>query len=374
MNPAARQPLFVTDCEGPLTRNDNAAELAAAYLPDGGVFFAVLSKYDDYLADVVRKPGYNAGNTLALIAPFLRAFGLDDATAERSSRDTLLTVPGAADLVAGVRELMPMFVISTSYAPYVRAVAELLGLPFACCRCTELSLDGWELPEAEVTWLRERAQWISQQEPITLPRGAASIDDLSAGDRATVRALDALFWDELEHRAPLAASMIASVHPVGGHGKLTALQDIVAATSGAADVMYVGDSITDVPPLAAVKEWGGVALSFNGNGYALAAAEFAAAAADTRPTLDLARAFARGGVATARSLARAWPIPAKPDSAGDPAGSPDSAGQASAAPPAGLPRLDLPRLGLIAEAHDELAAASRAARAGVRGEHIAALG
>ena len=46
-----------------------------------------------------------------------------------------------------------------------------------------------------------------------------------------------------------------------------------------------------------------------------------------------------------------------------------SNGQASAAPLAGLPRL-----GLVAEAPDELAAASRAARAGVRGEHIAALG
>ena len=32
--------------------------------------------------------------------------------------------------------------------------------------------------------------------------------------------------------------------------------------------MYVGDSITDTPPLAAVKDWGGVSLSFNGNAYA----------------------------------------------------------------------------------------------------------
>jgi energy-converting hydrogenase A subunit R len=225
-------------------------------------------------------------------------------------------------------------------------VCELLGLPFASCRCTELSLDGWELPEAEAAWVRERAQWISQQEPITLPDGATSIDDLSSADRATVRALDALFWDELERRAPLAASMIASVHPVGGHGKLAALQDIVAATPGAADVMYVGDSITDVPPFTAVREAGGVALSFNGNRYALAAAELAAAAADTAPTRELSLAFAAGGREAVFAAARDWPQVAKP----------------------------LPRVGLLAESGPALAHASAYARSHVRGERVARLG
>ena len=31
--------IYVTDCEGPLTRNDNAQEIAERFLPDGGEFF-----------------------------------------------------------------------------------------------------------------------------------------------------------------------------------------------------------------------------------------------------------------------------------------------------------------------------------------------
>ena len=49
---------FITDCEGPLTLNDNAFELAAEFIEDGGELFKFLSLYDDYLVDVVKKENY----------------------------------------------------------------------------------------------------------------------------------------------------------------------------------------------------------------------------------------------------------------------------------------------------------------------------
>ena len=61
---------FITDCEGPLTLNDNAFEIAAKFIENGGELFKILSLYDDYLVDVVKKEGYKAGNTLKLILPF----------------------------------------------------------------------------------------------------------------------------------------------------------------------------------------------------------------------------------------------------------------------------------------------------------------
>jgi len=66
--------LFVTDCEGPLSKNDNAYELAEHFMPDGARFFAIVSKYDDVQADVVERHGYKAGDTLRLILPFLKAY------------------------------------------------------------------------------------------------------------------------------------------------------------------------------------------------------------------------------------------------------------------------------------------------------------
>jgi energy-converting hydrogenase A subunit R len=117
--------------------------------------------------------------------------------------------------------------------------------------------------------------------------------------------------------------------------------------------MYVGDSITDAPPLAAVKAWGGVSLSFNGNGYALAAAEFAAASPDADVQARLARAFAGGGRDAVEAAVRSWPRPKK------------------GAAPTGRARA---RVGVVSEAPDALAEASAATRRSVRGERVAGLG
>ncbi len=350
--PAGAGRIYVTDCEGPLTRNDNAQEIAERFVPHGAEFFARLSRYDDFLADVVRRPGYNAGDTLRLVPPFLRAFSVSDEDVESFSAERVLLVPQALKTLDAVSALMPAFVISTSYTPYLRALCDLAGFPFERVRCTELSLDAWPMPEDEAAWLREVTTKVLARPIIEIPDGARSADDLSPGDRETVAELDDLFWSQMEGR--VSGQMVAAVHPVGGGQKLAALEDIVAAEGvDGSGVMYVGDSITDAPPLEAVKAWGGVSLSFNGNGYALAAAEFAAASPDAEVQGQLARAFAEGGRDAVEAAVRSWPKPKK----GTPA-----RGRARAT------------VGLVAEARETLAEASAAARLSVRGERVARLG
>jgi len=344
--------VYVTDCEGPLTRNDNAQEIAARFLPDGAELFARLSKYDDFLADVARKPGYNAGDTLRLLPPFLKAFEVTDADIEAFSAAGVLMVPGAIKALTEIAALLPTFIISTSYTPYLRALCELSGFPLSDVRCTELSLDSWQMPEDEKAWLRDEAAHVMARGLIEIPDEAGSADDLSPADAVTVAQLDDLFWAQMDGR--VSGALVAAVRPVGGGRKLAALEEIVAAKGvEGAGVMYVGDSITDAPPLGAVRAWGGVSLSFNGNGYALAAAEFAAASPDAGVAAELAKAFAGGGRDGVKAAVRAWPRPNKGET---------PTGRAGA------------RVGLVAEEPDALAEASAAARRSVRGERIARLG
>lgn len=355
--------IYVTDCEGPLTRNDNAQELAARFIPDGAAFFARLSRYDDFLADVARKPGYNAGDTLRLLAPFLLAHGVTDAAVIEYSAANVLVVPGAAELLAAVQELMPAYIISTSYTPYIVALSEVVGFPFARCRCTTLSLDAWELPPGEAGRLRDVAAAVSQRPVIGIPEGARSIDALSAEDRETVHELDTLFWETLP--GTVSGELLAAVRPVGGGMKLAALEEIVSLEQcGTDEVMYVGDSITDAPPLSAVRDWGGASVSFNGNGYALAAAEFACAAESARPLLEPARAFAAGGSAAVRDLARARIT--EPDAFQSVA-----AGSAAADDEQAVRR---GIIGLLDEDRERLTRLSALARRQVRGQRVARLG
>jgi predicted HAD superfamily phosphohydrolase len=344
--------IYVTDCEGPLTRNDNAQEIAERFIPDGAELFARLSRYDDFLADVVARPHYNAGDTLRLVPPFLRAFYVSDEDVELFSAERVLLVPRALKTLDAVSALMPAYIISTSYTPYLRALCELSGFPFEHVRCTELSLDAWGMPEPEAAWLREVAARVLARPVIEIPDGARSAVDLTAEDRETVAELDDLFWTRMEGR--VSGEMLAAVHPVGGGQKLAALKEIVAAERvEGGGVMYVGDSITDAPPLEAVKAWGGVSLSFNGNGYAIAAAEFAAASPDAEVQAQLAKAFAAGGRDAVEAAVRAWPKRKK------------------GAPASGKGRATV---GIVTEAREALAQASAAARRSVRGERVARLG
>ncbi|MFA4966007.1 MAG: hypothetical protein WC709_10310 [Thermoleophilia bacterium] len=344
--------VYVTDCEGPLTRNDNAQEIAERFIPHGAEFFARLSRYDDFLADVVGRPGYHAGDTLRLLPPFLKAFEVSDEDVEEFSAEGVLTVPGALEALARIEEEMPAFVISTSYSPYLKALCGLSGFPFANVRCTDLSLDDWRLPDEEKAWLRGEAERVVRRGVIEIPEGAGSAADLSPADAATVAQLDDLFWRRMNGRR--SGELLAAVHPVGGGMKLAALERIVAAAGvRGADVMYVGDSITDAPPLAAVKAWGGVSLSFNGNGYALAAAEFAAASPNADVQAQLAEAFAADGREGVEAAVRAWPR------------------SQEGTQPTGRARA---RVGIILEEPEELAEASAAQRRSVRGERIARLG
>ncbi len=51
-------------------------ELSDHFIDDGDKFFEIVSRYDDVLADVLKRQGYNAGGTLKLILPFLKAYGV----------------------------------------------------------------------------------------------------------------------------------------------------------------------------------------------------------------------------------------------------------------------------------------------------------
>jgi energy-converting hydrogenase A subunit R len=307
--------IFVTDCEGPISKNDNAMELAAAVIPQGDRFFALLSKYDDFLADVERRPGYKAGDTLRLILPFLKAFGATDKGIEKFSRDNILLMPGAAQTLRLVRERMPAFIISTSYEPYIRTLCAVIDFPFEQTYCTKLALDRYPLPETEKNYVREWAGEIAKMPMIEWGERAAGIADLSDSGKRVVQRLNQIFWKDLAGMQ--IGRVLAEVDPVGGEAKAAAVRAILARTGAEiAEVMYVGDSITDVRALEMVKRGGGLAVSFNGNAYAIKAANVACLGRSTRIISWCIQLFAGVGAKMGMTLLRALGDPAALKSSG----------------------------------------------------------
>ncbi len=263
-----------SDCEGVLALNDNAFELCRDFLkPKGDRFFQQVSGYDDYLVEVVKKPGYKAGDTLKLILPFLKSHGLTNAQIEAYSRKTLKLMPGAEAAFNFLHgRNFPIFEISTSYRQFAEAVGLRLGFDHEHIFCTEVDLDRYELSAAEAEELQLLYWEIVGTQKIVFPSGLMSPADLSAPVQDAIIALDRIFWERLP--AMEIGALYQEVKPIGGPEKAQAVSDSLVKTGlSLKDTIYVGDSITDVAAFEAVQAGGGLAISFNGNRYAVDAAE-----------------------------------------------------------------------------------------------------
>jgi energy-converting hydrogenase A subunit R len=174
--------VFVSDCEGPISKNDNAYELTAHFVPNGDKLFALISKYDDVLADVLKRQGYNAGDTLKLILPFLKAYGLTDKMMAEFSSRNLLLIAGTKETLKHITSVAEAFIVSTSYEHYILALCEFIGFPFTNTYCTRLSLDKYHFSAIQEGLVKAIARELSQMPLITIPESAKSLDDFSGQD------------------------------------------------------------------------------------------------------------------------------------------------------------------------------------------------
>jgi energy-converting hydrogenase A subunit R len=133
---------FITDCEGPLTLNDNAFELCAHFIDDGDKLFKILSLYDDYLVDIVKKEGYKAGNTLKLILPFFVLEKLTNDDLIDFSQNNIYAVDESKFLLKYLKGAMNTYIVSTSYGQYIEALCNYIDFPFQNTYHTQLDVDG----------------------------------------------------------------------------------------------------------------------------------------------------------------------------------------------------------------------------------------
>lgn len=293
--------LFI-DCEGPLTLNDNAFELCRNFLPEGENFFKLISTFDDYLAYVIEKKDYTAGGTLKLIVPFLKAYNLTNKKIEEYSKKTLRLVPGIKDTLKKLKSFLHIFIISTSYTPYIQALCQEIDFPLENTFSTSLDLDSFSFPPGEEKKLR-----ILYRKIITLnlsPPSGKKI--LPSEEKETLNLLQEIFFKEIGQME--TRILMEKVCPVGGKEKERAIKTTLKKTGKMPqDAVYIGDSITDREALSFLKKEKGGSISFNGNVYALKEAEFSCISSHAYPLLPLMREFEKRGRDALLRIALLWP-------------------------------------------------------------------
>jgi energy-converting hydrogenase A subunit R len=296
---------FTSDCEGPISKNDNAYEITAHYVPDGKKLFTVISRYDDVLAEILKRPGYKAGDTLKLILPFLKAYGVTDEKMEEFSANSLVLISGAKDTLQHIRSVTDAFIVSTSYEHYIRAMCKALAFPCENAYCTRVKLDKYDLSGEECFRLKRIAQEIARMPMFDIPPNARSLKDFPIGMQKVIQGLDELFWKEIAGMN--VGRILSEANPMGGREKAVAVRDIAERLdTGISGCMYVGDSITDEEAIKLVRKHGGFTVSFNGNQYAVENAEVAVLSENSIVTAVIADVFCRFGKRQALDLAAGW--------------------------------------------------------------------
>jgi energy-converting hydrogenase A subunit R len=297
--------VFISDCEGPISKNDNAFELTAHYVPNGERLFTVISRYDDVLAEVVKKPGYKAGDTLKLILPFLKAYGVTDRKMQNFSAKTLLLISNVKESLAFIRKVAHTFIVSTSYEHYIRALCQAINFPFKNVYCTKVKMDKYLLSQKERDKLRELAAEIAKMPVIEIPKGASSIQDFPKQHQQIIRRLDEIFWEEIAKME--IGKVFNEVNPVGGREKAETFMQIAKNLGvNLSEVVYVGDSITDVEVFKTVRGGDGLTISFNGNEYAIREAEIAIMSEKALVTALLTAVFCKFGKEGVFELVNNW--------------------------------------------------------------------
>lgn len=263
---------FITDCEGPLTLNDNAFELAANFIEDGGELFKILSLYDDYLADVVKKEGYKVGNTLKFILPFFVLENLKNKDLIDFSKNNIYAVRDSKFLLKYLKEAMNTYIVSTSYGHYIEALSNYMEFPFENTYYTKVDMDNLYLNDEESSKVADYKNKI-----LANPKDYELFDEI--------------FFKEIPKMD--IYEKIKEIDVVGGLGKKLAIDDIIENDNiDVNQMLYIGDSITDVEPLQFARENNGISISFNGNEYPLKVAEIAIVSPSAIATAVIANIYA----------------------------------------------------------------------------------
>lgn len=307
--------VFITDCEGPLTLNDNAYELAAEFIEDGDKLFKIISRFDDYLVDDLKKENYHAGDTLKLIVPFFKLAKLTNNDMVEFSRNHIYLVEGSKETLSLANDLMDAFIVSTSYGQYIEALANYMEFPFENTYHTQLDLDGaTDFNKAISNTLDDDS--ISDDSSLGEVKSVAIAGSKSPKFIEELKKIEEYRKIILDHPNPIKEDFdvlyniffeeipkmeinkyMKGVKTVGGKGKQIAVEDIVQKLSlEDGSIFYIGDSITDVEPLKYAKDHGGISVSFNGNEYPLNVADIAVISDNTVVTsilIDLHSRFDR---------------------------------------------------------------------------------
>jgi energy-converting hydrogenase A subunit R len=187
------------------------------------------------------------------------------------SQDNIYAVRDSKFLLKYLKETMNTYIVSTSYGQYIEALSNYMEFPFENTYYTNVDIDALVLDDEESSKINE-----FKKEILENPKDYDLFDDI--------------FFKEIPKMG--IYDIIREIDVVGGLGKKLAIDEIIEKDKiDINQILYIGDSITDVEPLRFARDNGGISISFNGNEYPLKVAEIAIVSPSAISTAVIANVY-----------------------------------------------------------------------------------
>ena len=299
--------VLFTDGEGPLVFKDLARDITRKLSVSSTqeyMFFDTLSMWVANNAETGQRH-FEPGDTLATLIPHLLAHGITDEDLKEESKDTRLA-SGVEGYINDLRETgWQIRVISTAYEHLWNYVGPRLMIPTEHIASTRLNLnylrkDVWsDKLSSEV--MKAESEVVKRVEQITIAHHQfrqgyklSQVFDVNNGMREVSQIFDELYFSTLPD---LGFNPLSQSEVVGGNRKVDKVKRFANELSvDTADIVYVGDSITDDRAHKFVRENGGLAIAVNGDEFAIRNANVAVATEDMKYLKPLLEAFASQGI------------------------------------------------------------------------------
>ena len=188
--------IFISNCEGAISKNDNPFDLIAHFVPEGNRIYDIITKYGNIRANFL-KDNKKITEASKLILPFLLAFDANNKNMEEFSATKLVLLKNSKETLSYLKNISEPFIVSTSYEHHMRAICKEINFPLENTYSTKVNIDKFELTTKEKSKVKSLAWEIGGMPPIKIPPNARSLRDLSKNDQATISRLDKIFWNEI---------------------------------------------------------------------------------------------------------------------------------------------------------------------------------
>ena len=298
---------LIMSCDGIISSNDYARDLCARSIRNGARFFDVISRYEDLTTYALEREEGKSRQTMKMIVPFLKAFGMTDHFAYEFAKETFNPMPGAGNTLAYLRRLLPTFIATGSFEHHVMAMCDALDFPIENVTCTRAEFDSVENDRMEDRKLREIANRISS---LRLPKTMYTVtesDFLDEDDAKMVTELDDIFDNEVPKMEAWKA--YKDLLAIGSNEKAYALLEIRRKTEIEFNsTAYIGSGINDFQALDLIRDSEGLAISYNGSEYAVRGCNIAVMSNDTIVLDVLIGEFYNEGIQAVYDMVDNWNI------------------------------------------------------------------